>query len=314
MLHRVLESLRSELVLFDGSMGARLMSMTGLRFRVPEELNLTNPDIIEEISMDYIDAGAMVVETNTFGASRNRLKDFGLEDRQRDIIISAVESCRRAAGEKIAVLGSIGPTGLLPKPIGNSTFRDFLNEFSEQIGYMKDAGVDGVIIETMSHLKEVQAAMIAAREAGLPFIITITLEENGKTLHGSTPEVFADMALKHGALAIGFNCSLGPSGFLKPLDFIMDCPLPIGIQANAGLPRSGKGGLIFPLDPHLFAEGYKPLLDKGLNFLGGCCGTTNEHIKVLSSLIRGYKPRQIPKRQEVTTISRLLFTHKDRQD
>ncbi|MBN1233678.1 MAG: homocysteine S-methyltransferase family protein [Candidatus Coatesbacteria bacterium] len=301
-MKNMIDILHEGILLFDGAMGSLLIS-SGISFSVPEEVNLLKPSILEDIAAVYTENGSIIVETNTFGASSHKLRQFNLENKLTDIIISAVEFARKGARDRAFVFGSIGPTGLLPEPLGDHTFKDMLNEFRVIINNFKIAGADGVIIETMSHLKEVQAAMLASREHKMPFFVQITLEENGRTLHGFSPSVFADLALKNGAIGLGFNCSLGPDGFLKPLQEISTISLPIGIQANAGLPIWKSGNFKYTLNPGEYAEKCRPLLDNGLNYIGGCCGTTPEHIRELAKIIKEYKARSIPERSNSVVIS-----------
>ncbi|HEY5996121.1 MAG TPA: homocysteine S-methyltransferase family protein, partial [Candidatus Deferrimicrobiaceae bacterium] len=200
------------LFLWDGAMGT-MLQMGGLlpRGAVPEAICLSHPDALSDIHAAYVDAGAMAVTTNTFGANRVKLAEYGLEAQVGAINAAAVAAARKAAGEGRLVAGSIGPTGKFVEPLGPMPFREAVDLFSEQIGALAAAGADLLIAETMMDLRELKAVLVAARETcGLPVIAMMTFEGSGATLLGTTPEAFSVTAAAMGAEAVGLNCSLGP--------------------------------------------------------------------------------------------------------
>ncbi len=279
------------IVFFDGAMGTMLQAEGITGHACPEELNLSRPDILEKIHRAYIEAGASIIETNTFGANRRKLAKVGLERRLSRIIESAVSAARKAAGSKAFVAGSMGPLGEFLQPVGPVLPGEAYDTFLAAADIMRRAGVDLVVIETMSDLKEVRAACMAVAAAGLPFAVSMTYEPDGRTLLGTPPEAEVITAEALGASLTGFNCGLGPSGLLPVAAKMASVARrPLMAQPNAGLPSVRGGRTVFPTGPEEFARQMESFLSAGFRFLGGCCGTTPDHIRRMVRLLGRRRP------------------------
>jgi 5-methyltetrahydrofolate--homocysteine methyltransferase len=276
------------LLFLDGGMGTMIQAAGESGHACPEELNLSRPGLIESIHAAYIDAGANIVETNTFGANRLKLAKSGLAGRLEEIVGSAVAIARRAAGERALVAGSVGPLGEFVEPVGRLSPGDAREIFGEVAAHFKRAGADLLLIETMSDLKEVRAAAMAARDVGLPFIVSMTFEDDGRTVLGTPPEAAVITAEALGASLTGANCSAGPEGLL-PVLLRMGAVArrPLIVQPNAGLPRLEGGRTVFPATPDEFARGMRAFAAAGVAALGGCCGTTPGHIRAMAEALAG---------------------------
>lgn len=279
----------NRVLLFDGGMGSMLQK-AGLRpGQAPEELNLTNPALVESVHRAYAQAGADILTANTFGASRQKLG----ED-PAPYIAAGVALARQAAGEGQYVALDVGPLGALLEPFGELSFDEAYAGFSE---IMKaGTGADLVLIETMSDLLEAKAALLAAKEhTHLPVFVTMTFGSDGRTFLGVDPASAAVTLTALGADVVGLNCSMGPQE-LRPLlgELLRATHLPVMIQPNAGLPRLENGETVYDVGPEAFAACGAAFLDDGAAILGGCCGTTPEHIHALRQVAdsRHYAPRQ----------------------
>ncbi len=282
-------------VFFDGGMGTMIQAAGVSGYACPEELNLTEAGLIEAIHAGYVAAGANVIETNTFGANRLKLAKSGLADRLDGIIGAAVAIARRAAAGRALVAGSVGPLGEFVEPIGRLAPDEARGIFGEVAAAFRRAGADLLLIETMSDLKEVRAAAMAARDAGLPFAVSMTFEEDGRTVLGTPPEAAVITAEALGAAMTGANCSAGPEGLLPVmLRMAAVARRPLMVQPNAGLPRLEEGRTVFPATPDEFARGMRALSAAGVAVLGGCCGTTPEHIRAVASALDGQAPARRP--------------------
>jgi len=309
--HTILNSKVKELiekgsvVLFDGAMGTNLMKLGYTE--LPEKANLEALDIVEKVHKMFVEAGAEIVETNTFGANAFKLKQFGLYDEQEKIIHNAVKAARRSGAKYVA--GSVGPTGALIKPEGLLEFSEAVNIFYEQISYLARAGADFVLIETMMDLQEAKAAAIAAKMVGIPFIAQFTFDEAGYTLTGSDPRVCAHTFYHLGAFAVGANCSVGPDKMKKVLDeYLAEMVLPVSIQPNAGVARYVEGRTVYDATPEEMAEFAQYASSKGAMFVGGCCGSTPEHIAAMRN--RLVKRRvKLPQKfaRAITSRSKVFF-------
>jgi 5-methyltetrahydrofolate--homocysteine methyltransferase len=245
--------------ILDGAMGTALMNK-GLKVNyAPELLNIEHPDIIVEIHREYIEAGAEIIETNTFGSNRIKLSHFGLEDKVEKLTASGVKLARKASNGKALVALSVGPTGTFVEPVGDISFDEMVDVFKEQIGAGAEAGADLILIETMSDIKEAKAAVIAARDVcSLPVIVSMTYQSDGRTLLGTPPEVSAAVFEGLDVAALGSNCSLGPEAFpdiIRKTASITEKP--VIAYANAGLPVVKGGKTIYPETPETFAR-YAP--------------------------------------------------------
>ena len=274
--------------ILDGAMGTQIMKRVkdpGLCF---EELNLSHPEIIRAIHKDYVDAGADIIETNTFGATRIKLKPHGLEDRFHKINFDAVRLAKKAAGGKVLVAASMGPCGELLEPTGRFSFDEAYEEFTAQAKVFEEAGADLISIETMGDLQEARAALIAVKQnTGLPVIVHMTYSENGKTNTGTPPEVAAAVLGSLGADAIGANCSSGPQGLIEIAKrLVKSTDIPVSIMPNAGNPEVINDETVYRMTPDKFAPYARDFAKIGVKFIGGCCGTSPEHIKAIVEAVR----------------------------
>ncbi len=279
------EHLLSDLLIMDGAMGTMLQKSGVLKpGMAPELLNITNKDLLQNIHRQYVNAGAGIIETNTFGANVIKLKEFGLEKRVSEINKHAAENARIAAANRAYVAGDIGPTGKFIKPVGDLEFDEAVDIFKEQIMALLDGGVDLFSIETMMDIKEIKAAVAAIKElCDLPIMAMMTFNDDYRTTLGTTPEVAAIVLEALGADVIGANCSLGPEGIynvIKRMSRVTN--LPLISEANAGMPILKHGLTIFPATPEQMVEHMEESIALGVRVYGGCCGTTPEHIKLIS--------------------------------
>ena len=287
------EYLRDNIVYLDGAMGT-LLQKNGLKpGEHPERMCIKHPEVVTRIHRDYFDAGSNVVCTNTFGA--NSLK---FEPQELEQIVSAALGCARAAAgqstgnhHKFVAL-DIGPSGRLLKPLGDLDFEDAVEVFAQTVRLGVKYGADLIIIETMSDSYETKAALLAAKEnSDLPVIVSCAYSEDGKLLTGASPEVMAAMLEGMGADAIGANCSLGPRQLAPVIERLLECcSVPVILKPNAGLPRVENGETVFDITPLEFARTVADLIKKGVRVAGGCCGTSPEYIKLLTSEAAGFKP------------------------
>lgn len=279
---------------FDGAVGTRLYDKGVYINRSYDELNLTAPDLVREVHEEYIDAGADIIETNTFGATRNKLQPYGLESRLREINIAAAKIAREAAGERAFVAGAIGPLGLRIEPFGPTSYDEAKAMFREQVEGLLEGGVDLFILETFSEVHEIEQAVYAVRElSDLPIVAQMAIQMDGKTTFGTTPESFTAALDKLDVDVIGLNCGMGPNHTLNALEkmrVVTDKKL--SAQPNAGLPRDVQGRQFYMGSPEYMAEFSRRFVQAGAKFVGGCCGTTPTHIKLISEAIRSVSPRQ----------------------
>lgn len=276
--------------IFDGGFGTMLQAAGLKTGHHPEKLNLTHPEELKKIHAAYAAAGSDIVSANTFGASRRKMG----ED-PAPYIEAAIRNAKEAVapyGAKVAL--DIGPLGALMEPFGEVSFEEAYSNFAEIVTTGAEAGADLILIETMSDLLEIKAALLAAKEhSSLPVFATMTFGEDGKTFLGTDPAVAAVMLTSLGADAIGVNCSLGPDALLPVVKALLSATnIPIMAQPNAGLPRLVDGRTVFDVGAEEFAESVKKFMDAGVSILGGCCGTTPEHIKALRTLVDGRIPTE----------------------
>jgi methionine synthase / methylenetetrahydrofolate reductase(NADPH) len=282
--------LRSSAVLCDGAMGTLLYGKGIFINRSYDELNLSQPELIRAIHHEYLQAGAEVIETNTFGANSFRLGRHGLADQVAAINNSGAKLAKEAAKSFDAwVAGSVGPLGVRIEPLGKTSFEEARTAFREQIAALLEGGVDLLILETFGYVEELHQAYQAARELApdIPIIVQVTVDEEANCLDGSTPEIFAPRIQQWGADVIGCNCSVGPVAMLEAIERVRAATtVPIAAQPNAGIPRSVEGRNIYLCSPEYMASYARKFVAAGVRLVGGCCGTTPEHIRVMKSALR----------------------------
>ncbi len=277
-------------VLCDGAMGSLLYANGIFINRSYDELNLSQPDMIRGIHHDYLQAGAEIIETNTFGANSFRLGRHSLADKVRDINHAGARLAREAAKSfDVWVAGSVGPLGTRIEPLGKTSFQEARAAFRQQIEALAEAGVDLLILETFGYLEEIHQAMLAAKEVApsLPLVAQVTIDEDGNCLDGSDPQTFVSKLEEWGADVIGCNCSVGPVAMLDAMEKVRAATsLPLAAQPNAGIPRSVDGRNIYLCSPEYMASYARKFVAAGVRLVGGCCGTTPEHIRVMKSALR----------------------------
>jgi homocysteine S-methyltransferase len=279
-------------------MGTQLHAR-GVSFeRCFDELNLTEPKIVEEIHRAYISAGAELIETNTFGANRIKLARYGLENRVREINFRAVKLAREAreiAGEPVFIAGAVGPIGQQLEPIGRITLAQATEAFAEQIAALLEGGADLLVLETFTNLPELLAAVAAAKQtADLPIVAQMTFAEDGLSLSAEEPSQVVQALERAGVDVIGVNCGVGPQVALQVLEAMRhETKLPLSGQPNAGLPARVEGRFFYFATPDYFATYARQAADLGVTYIGGCCGTTPAHIAAMRAAL---KPAAVPAR------------------
>lgn len=294
--------INNNFLLFDGAMGTMLQEKGLKGGELPEGYNIHSPEIVYEIHKKYIEAGADVVTTNTFGANRLKLKNSPYSVEQ--VIKEAVKIAKKASGDKLVAL-DIGATGQMFQPFGTLSFNDAYDIFKEQVIAGKEAGADIILIETISDLYETRAAILAAKEnSDLPVFCTMTFQENMRTLMATDPMTMVEVLEGLGVDVLGVNCSLGPKQLQPIIDKILDrATIPVMIQPNAGLPKLVDGETVYDLTAPEFAEEIRYMAEKGVTVFGGCCGTDPEFIKAVKDNLRNLKPRRLQNKKLTTACS-----------
>jgi homocysteine S-methyltransferase len=290
-----LARLKTSAVLCDGAMGTLLYSKGIFINRCYDELDLSQPDLIREVHHEYLQAGAEIIETNTFGGNSFRLERHGLGGKVREINSTGAKLAKEAAKSFDAwVGGSVGPLGIRIEPLGKTSFQEAKDAFRDQIAALLEGGVDIIILETFGYLEELHQALLAAKELNpkVPVIAQVTVDEEANCLDGSTPEIFAPRLEEWGADVIGCNCSVGPVAMLDAMERVRAATtLPVSAQPNAGIPRSVEGRNIYLCSPEYMASYARKFVTAGVRLVGGCCGTTPEHIRVMKSGMRATQAR-----------------------
>jgi 5-methyltetrahydrofolate--homocysteine methyltransferase len=324
-----LDAVRQRIVVFDGGMGATLEQFDltpedygGLQGKCHEALVLNRPDVIEGVHASMLEAGAEVVETDTFQASRCKLDEWGLGEHTLEINVKAAQIARKAAGERRFVAGSIGPTGFLPASddpaLGQIRFRELVTVFEEQARGLVEGGADLLIIETAQDILEVKAAIFGAREAftttgrAVPLQCSVSLLPNGgKMLLGTDINAVLTTLTALGVDVIGLNCSTGPEDMRDAIRLLgAESPVPVHCIPNAGLPLQGPNGeTIFPERPEPLAATLREFVERyGVSIVGGCCGTTPEHIRAIAEQVKGLTPGERPVPRPVHVSSMIAAT------
>ncbi len=296
-LYKLLEK---RMVFLDGAFGTELQKNGLGPGDIPELWNHTHSGIIEKIHQSYIEVGADIINTNTFGGNRFKLKELGLDDRLKELNEKAVSIAKNAANGKALVAGSIGPTGVFLEPHGKVTFDEMYDVYREQVGIIANAGADIINFETMVDIGELRAAVLAAKDVcDLPVFASLTFDEKGRTLTGSDVLTGFNILEGLGVEFIGINCGMGPEQMYEILkDIRKDISARLVVQANAGLPVIKNGETVFSMQKEEYAKHIKNIIEIGVSVLGGCCGTTPEFIKVLkhefdNTKIKGYEPDNV---------------------
>jgi homocysteine S-methyltransferase len=295
MADNILARLKRSPVLCDGAMGTLLYSKGIFINRCYDELNLSQPDLIRAIHHEYLQAGAEIIESNTFGANSFRLARHSLADKVHDVNRMGARLAREAAKSfDVWVAGSVGPLGTRIEPLGKTSFEEARQAFREQIEALAEGGVDLLMLETFGYLEELHQAMLAAKDVGakLPLVVQVTIDEDGNCLDGSDPQTFAPRLEDWGADVIGCNCSVGPVAMLDAIERVRALTsLPLAAQPNAGIPRSVEGRNIYLCSPEYMASYARKFVAAGARIVGGCCGTTPDHIRVMKSALRAGEAR-----------------------
>ncbi|MFB3916067.1 MAG: bifunctional homocysteine S-methyltransferase/methylenetetrahydrofolate reductase [Terriglobales bacterium] len=282
-------------ILCDGAMGTLLYAKGIFINRCYDELNVSQPDLIREIHHEYLQAGAEIIETNTFGANPFRLARHGLGDRVAQINEAGARLGREAAKSFAAyVAGSVGPLGVRIEPLGKTGLDEARDAFRQQIQALAAGGVDLLILETFGYVEELHQAILAARDVApnLPVIAQVTIDEDGNALDGSDPETFGQKLNEWPADVIGINCSVGPVVMLEAIERLAKvASKPLSAQPNAGMPRNVEGRNIYLCSPEYMANYARSFLAAGVKIVGGCCGTTPEHIRYMKSEMRAGSAR-----------------------
>jgi homocysteine S-methyltransferase len=282
----------------DGAMGTMLYSKGFFLNVCYDELVLKHPRMVLEVHEAYVRAGAEAIETNTFGANPVKLGSYGLADETERINQAAAELARKATGNggRVSVIGAIGPIGIRIEPFGSTAREEARAYFRRQVDGLLAGGVDGFVLETFSDLAEIREALCAVRDASdLPAVCQMTIGTDGLTQYGTAPEVFARQLADWGADVVGVNCSVGPAGVLEAVEkMVKVTDRPISAQPNAGLPKDVGDRKIYLASPEYMASYARRMIEAGARFVGGCCGTTPEHIKKIRDYVASVVPRNPP--------------------
>jgi homocysteine S-methyltransferase len=292
------ERLSKRVLVSDGAMGTMIYGRGVFINRCFDELNLSQADLIREIHEEYVKAGAEILETNTYGASRPRLVTFGLDGKLTEINRAGVKLARAAAGEKadVFVAGSMGPLGLHIEPLGPTSFAEARQYFAEQAGVLVEAGVDLLLMETFGSVTELREALAAARAAAGPELVLVaqmTIGDDGRLLDGTELEDFTRFLDESPADVIGLNCSVGPKAMFEAVERMLALTKkPLSALPNAGHPTKVEGRNIYLSSPEYMSQYARRMLWAGVRIVGGCCGTTPEHIRSIRSEARSLQPGQ----------------------
>jgi methionine synthase I (cobalamin-dependent)/5,10-methylenetetrahydrofolate reductase len=291
-------------IVCDGAMGTLLYAKGIFINRCYDELNLSQPELIRSVHHEYLQAGAEIIETNTFGGNSFRLARHSMADRVHDVNLAGARLAREAAKSfDVWVAGSVGPLGIRIEPLGKTSFEEARAAFREQIAALVEGGVDLLMLETFGYLGEIHQAILAARDVNpkIPIVAQVTIDEEGNCLDGSTPETFAPRLEEWGAEVIGCNCSVGPVAMLDAIERVRALTsLPLAAQPNAGVPRSVEGRNIYLCSPEYMASYARKFVAAGVRLVGGCCGTTPDTIRVMRSALRAGEARSKVAASQVT--------------
>lgn len=285
-----LQAINERVLVLDGAMGTMLQERGLAPGASPEGMNLEQPEIVAAVHREYVAAGADIIVANTFGGNRPKLANYGLEEQVREINTAGIKICRSAAGKGTFVAASVGPTGRFLEPVGDASFDEMVVIFSEQISALADAGADLISFETFLDIRELRAAIVAAKEVcTLPLLALMTFDDAGRTVLGTPPEAAAVTLDALGVDVIGSNCGLGIEGIFDILQRMRSVTSrPLIAQANAGLPELRDGVTVFPGTPEEMTAYHQRLIEIGVRVIGGCCGTTPVHIAAMQQALAGF--------------------------
>jgi homocysteine S-methyltransferase len=290
------DQLARRVLVADGAMGTMLYARGVFLNRSYDELNLSAPDLVRGIHQDYVKAGAEIIEANTFGANRVRLSAFGMAEKLGDINRAGVRLAREAARDTAFVAGAVGPLGMRIEPLGPTSFAEARAIFREQVDALAEAGVDLLIFETFGNLDELREAVMAARDSvgdAIPIIAQVTIDDFGHLPGGADTETFTREMDSWPVDVIGLNCSVGPKAAFETLERMLAVSSkPMSAMPNAGLPMRVEGRNIYLCSPEYMAQYARRMLWAGVKIIGGCCGTTPDHIKLIRSETRSLQPGQ----------------------
>src|SRR3954447_7924214 len=286
------EALDERVLVCDGATGTMLYAKGVFINKSFDALNLTQPELVAAVHQEYVRAGADIIETNTFGANRIRLGSFGLAERLHDINVQGAAIARQAAGGSAYVAGAIGPLGVRIEPWGKIGVDEARGYFREQAEALVEGGVDLFMLETFRDVNEIGAAIDAVRSVtDLPIVAQMTTEEDGNTLDGTPPERFAPDLEQRGATIIGLNCAVGPAPMLDTIERMAAVTRRnLSAQPNAGQPRDVEGRNIYLCSPEYMASYARRFIMHNVRIVGGCCGTTPEHIRQIKAAVRAMAP------------------------
>lgn len=297
--------------IFDGAMGTMFQQLGLLQpGACPEMLCVEHPDKVTGVHQRYVDAGSTIIESFTFGASALKLEHYGLSERMEEINTAAVmaaKAVKAPEGRTIKVAGGMGPSGRFIKPLGDLDFEEAYQNYYQQSKALEKAGADYILIETFIDIQEMRAALLAAKDAtSLPVICQLSYSEDGRTVTGTDPQTAAITLDAMGADIIGINCSLGPEQLVPIVKVIsQNTAKPISVQPNAGMPQLVDGKTIFPMSPEDFGTWAPKLVQAGATYVGGCCGTTPEHIAAIKTALADVRePKFAPLRRRLMLTSR----------
>ena len=288
----LLDELDRRVLVCDGATGTMLYAKGIFLNRCFDELNLTQADLVAELHQQYVRAGADVIETNTFGGNRVKLGSFGLADRVHAVNLQGARIARHAARDQAWVAGAIGPLGIRIEPWGRTGIEEAEAWFREQAAALLEGGVELFVLETFRDLNEIGAAIRAVRGlCDLPIVAQVTTEEDGNTLDGAAPETFVPALERHGADVVGVNCSVGPAAMLETIERMARvATTKLSAQPNAGRPREVEGRNIYLCSPEYMASYARRFINAGVRLVGGCCGTTPDHIRQIKLAVRALAP------------------------
>jgi homocysteine S-methyltransferase len=295
-----LQEITRRVLVCDGAMGTMLYARGVFLNRSFDELNLTQPELVGGVHQSYVRAGADVIETNTFGANRIKLAAFGLAEHTVAINTQGARIAQLAARDQAYVAGAIGPLGVRIEPWGKTGVDEAQSYFAEQAAALLEGGVDLFVLETFRDLNEIGAAIRAVRSlCALPIVAQVTTEEEGNTLDGAAPDLFIPQLEQQGADVVGLNCSVGPAAMLETIERISRvATVRLSAQPNAGRPREVEGRNIYLCSPEYMASYARRFVTNGVRLVGGCCGTTPDHIRQIRAAVRGMAPTIVPRPAE----------------